>query len=70
MAQMPSQQEYLLHLLPAEAVVLILEGLGFRDLMAMRVTCKALSGWLTYATRCLLPLNQAKQRRITPRCYH
>ncbi len=50
-AQLPGQREYMLQMLPAEAVVLILEGLGFRDLMALRMTCKALSGWLIHATR-------------------
>ena len=58
MAQSPGQGEYLLHLLPAEAVVLILERLGFQDLMALRVTCRAFSGWLTYASRYPKPLDK------------
>ncbi len=50
-AQLPGQREYMLQMLPAEAVVFILEGLGFRDLMALRMTCKTLCGWLIHATR-------------------
>lgn len=50
-AQMPTQRDNLLQMLPAEAVTLILEGLGFRDLMALRVSCRALREWLPHATR-------------------
>ena len=50
-APLPNQREHMLQMLPSEAVILILEGLSFRDLMALRMTCKALSGWVTHATR-------------------
>lgn len=46
-----AQREHLMHALPAEAVGLILEKLAFRDLMALRMTCKALCSWSKYATR-------------------
>ena len=65
-AQMPTQREYLLQTLPAEAVILILEGLGFRDLMALRVTCRALSEWLPHATRYSKPPHRAELYRGTP----
>lgn len=51
MAPSLAQREHLLQVLPAEAVGLILEMLSFRDLIALRMTCKALSSWSQYAAR-------------------
>ena len=60
MAQL-THRDHLLHMLPAEAVFLILEELGFRDLMALRLTSKVLGGWLDHATRLVRRPRQAKK---------
>ena len=51
MGHAPVQREYLLEMLPVEAVTLILGRLGFRDMLALRATCRTLSEWTGHVLR-------------------